>query len=180
MDRNMFKEKLHNYIDAKVPIIYIESFDDHRIEDILLEVTERRIVVEWNEMDGYLCKKKIEAGKEIKVWREINSHYTLEELLETGVREEELDRRILIIKDIESYLENPRIIALLKNACLRIEAGRLDTTLIFVSPIVKIPKELEKYVTLLQEAFLSTDEIKTVILEFLQEYSSLGEMSEEL
>ena len=46
MDRNMFKEKLHNYIDAKVPIIYIERFDDHRIEDILLEVTERRIVVE--------------------------------------------------------------------------------------------------------------------------------------
>ena len=180
MDRNMFKEKLHNYIDAKVPIIYIESFDDHRIEDILLEVTERRIVVEWNEMDGYLCRKKIEAGEEIKVWREINSHYTLEELLETGVREEELDRRILIIKDIESYLENPRIIALLKNACLRIEAGRLDTTLIFVSPIVKIPKELEKYVTLLQEVYLSTDEIKTVILEFLQEYSSLGEMSEEL
>ena len=34
--------------------------------------------------------------------------------------------------------------------------------------------------TLLQEAYLSTDEIKTVILEFLQEYSSLGEMSEEL
>lgn len=179
MAKRTFEKKLRDYIDAKVPIIYIESFDDNKMEEMVLNVTERRTVVEWNEMDGYYVRKKVEDGKEIRIHETIGEDYRLQNVLKMGVYNGELKRRVLIIKDIHSYLEEPQIVSLLKNTCLRIEEGSLDTTLIFISPIVKIPKELEKYMILLQENFLNSDEIKQVIVEFLQSYS-LGSLNDKL
>lgn len=179
MAKMEFEKKLRDYIDAKVPIIYIESYDDNKIEKMVLNVTERRTVVEWNEMNGYYTCKKFEDGKESFIHEEIAGHYKLQDVLKTGVCEKELNRRILIIKDVHSYLEEAQMVSLLKNTCLEIEEGTLDTTLIFISPIVKIPRELEKYVVLLQETFLDSDEIKQVIVEFLELYS-LGNLHAEL
>ena len=52
-----FKERLREYIDAQVPIVYIESFDDNQMEENILEVTGRRAVWEWNEMDSHISRK---------------------------------------------------------------------------------------------------------------------------
>lgn len=170
MGEKKFEVRLRDYIDAQVPIIYINSFDDNEIEDIVLRVSGGRRVWEWNEMDGCINRKKRENGKSIGIHEPINSDQTLYDLLKLGVQEKELERKILIVKDIHSYLEDSKIVALLKNACLRIERGDLDTTFIFISSIVKVPKELEKYMTLLQEDYLREEEIRQVIVEFADEY----------
>ena len=46
----MLEEKLREYIGAKVPIIYVSSFDDNAVERIIFKVTGRRKVWEWNRM----------------------------------------------------------------------------------------------------------------------------------
>ncbi|NLK77584.1 MAG: AAA family ATPase [Clostridiales bacterium] len=179
MEKITFEKKLRDYIDAKVPIIYIESFDDNKIEKMVLNVVARRTVLEWNEMDGYFVRKRVEEGKEIIMHEEVREDYGLQDVLKTGVYEKELNRRVLIVKDVHSYLEDPKTVAMFKNACLKIEDGSLDTTFIFISEIVKVPRELEKYMTLLQEDFLDNDEIRQVIVEFLQSYS-VGHLHEDL
>lgn len=174
-----FETRLREYIDAQVPIIYIDSFDDNKVDDMILNVTGKRVVWEWNEMDGCINRKKIENGRVTSIFESVNADWTLSELLKYGVKEEELDRKILIVKDIYSYLEDSKLVALLKNACLKIEEGRLETTFIFISPVVKIPKELEKYMVLLEEDFLKEEEIREVVSEFLEE-CSLGSLHEKL
>lgn len=174
-----FETRLREYIDAQMPIIYIDSFDDNKVDDMILEVTGKRAVWEWNEMDGCINRKKIENGRVTSIFESVNADQTLSELLKYGVKEEELDRKILIVKDVYSYLEDPKLVALLKNACLKIEEGRLETTFIFISPIVKIPKELEKYMVLLEEDFLKEEEIREVVSGFLEE-CSLGSLHEKL
>ena len=174
-----FKERLREYIDAQVPIIYIESFDDNQMEENILEVTGRRAVWEWNEMDSHISRKKIENGEVRYVYEKIGNEKSLHEMVRFGVQVGELNRKILIVKDVHAYLGDPVLVALLKNACLRIEKGRLETTFIFISPIVKIPKELEKYMVLMQEDFLSSTEIREVICEFLAE-CNLGSLYERL
>ena len=52
MRENRFDVRLREYIDAQVPIIYIDSFDDNKIDELILQVTGSRRVWEWNEMDG--------------------------------------------------------------------------------------------------------------------------------
>lgn len=59
----MLKEKLKSYIDAKVPIIYVNTYDDNEVEEEILEVTGRRKVWEWNQMYGLMNRKEIEKKR---------------------------------------------------------------------------------------------------------------------
>lgn len=167
----MLKEKLKSYIDAKVPIIYVNTYDDNEVEEEILEVTGRRKVWEWNQMYGLMNRKEIEKKEVFYVHETINGDYTLEQCLKLGVIEKEFYRKVIMIKDVASYLENPEIVALFKNACLQIETGELDTVFVFISSILKVPKELEKYITVLQEEYLIEEEIKKEIIDFIQENS---------
>lgn len=179
MRETKFEVRLREYIDAQVPIVYIDSFDDNKIDELILQVTGTRKVWEWNEMDGCINRKKTKGGKAESIYETVKAEQTLYELLKYGVHEGELDRKILIVKDVHTYLEDPKLVALLKNACLKIEAGKQETTFIFLSSIVKIPKELEKYMVLLREDFLNEEEIKEVIVHFMEE-NNLGSLYERL
>ncbi len=174
-----FEVRLREYIDAQVPIIYIDSFDENKIDELVLKVTGSRRVWEWNEMDGCINRKKNKNGKSVSVHETINAEQTLQELLRYGVREGELDRKVLIVKDIHPYLDDSKVVALLKNACMKIEEGILETTFIFLSSVVKVPKELEKYMVLLREDFLDENGIKQVIRNFMEE-NNLGALYEKL
>lgn len=179
MREENFEVKLREYIDAQVPIIYIDSFDDNKIDEMILKVTGSRKVWEWNELDGCINRKKVENGKAVIIHETVGDKMTLYDVIRNGAHQGELDRKILIVKDIHPYLEEPKLVALLKNACLKIEGGRLETSFIFLSPIIKVPKELEKYIVLLQEDFLDEETIRNVICDFLQE-NSLGSLYEKL
>ena len=48
MQKTKFDVKLREYIDAQMPIIYIDSFDDNKIEEMILQVTGSRQVWEWS------------------------------------------------------------------------------------------------------------------------------------
>ena len=167
----MLREKLKDYIDANVPIIYLNTYDDNVAEEVILEVTGRRKVWEWNQMYGQLKRKEVEKKEIFNVHEILNADCTLEQFLKTGVIEKEFNRKVIMIKDIASYLENPEIVALFKNACLQIESGELDTVFVFISSILKVPKELEKYITVLHEEYLTQEEIKKEILDFVRENS---------
>lgn len=165
----MLEKRLREYIDANVPIIYINSHDDLSVEGIVLRVTGRRTVWEWNQMDGLLNRKEIKKKEITGIHEPLDNERTLSDFLKIGVRDQEFDRKVILVKDIAAYLEDAGIIALLKNACLRIEEGRLDTVFIFLSPILKVPKELEKYITILYGGYLQEEGIKKEILDFVEE-----------
>ncbi len=165
----MLKEKLKAYIHASVPIIYINTYDAREAEEQVLRATGRRMVWEWNQMNGLMNRKEIQKKEILPIYEILNADCTLEEALKKGVREREFNRKVVIINDVVSYLDNPEIVALFKNACLKIEEGELDTIFIFISSSLKVPKELEKYITVLQEEYLNEPEIKKEILDFIKE-----------
>lgn len=164
----MLEEKLREYIGAKVPIIYVSSFDDNAVEETIFKVTGRRKVWEWNRMWGCINRKEVSKQGVSRVRDTVNGDWDLESFLTVGVKEKEFDRKVILIKDAACHLENPDIVALLKNACLWIEEGELDTVFVFISSILKVPKELEKYMTILREEYLTEDEIKEEILDFIR------------
>lgn len=140
MREEKFETKLREYIDAQMPIIYIDSFDDNKIDEMILKVTGSRKIWEWNELEGCINRKKTEQGKPVSIHETISGQKSLYDLIRDGACHGELDRKILIVKDVHPYLEEPKLVALLKNACLKIERGELETTFIFISPIVRLPE----------------------------------------
>ena len=153
------KQDLLRYIDAGYPIIYINSYEESKTDRIIAEVIGGRDGIEWNGADGFVKFKNKQVQFE---------NHTLLQTLSMLDNDGGLERKILIIKDVHPYLEDRNIIAQLKNICRKINEG-LDTTIIMVSPIVKIPRELEKFITILELEFLTQDEIRQQIRNFADE-----------
>ena len=94
------------------------------------------------------------------------------------IYESDLQRTIFVIKDVHMILENPQVIALIKEIANKISAG-CDSCIILISPVIKIPVELEKYITVLENDYQSYDDICRIIKEFVSE-NELPELNAKL
>lgn len=153
------KDNLIRYADAGYPIIYINSFEEIKTDGIIKEVMGGREGLEWNGAKGFVdfrTKKVLIKGK------------SLADTLRLLDADNELDRKFLVLKDVACYLEEQDIAALLKDIALQISQG-LDAVVIIVSSIVKIPKELEKFITIVELEYPTQDEIKQQIKRFSDE-----------
>lgn len=166
-----FAEKLVQYIDAGFPILYINSYEEDKIDEIIRKSATDRDIYEWNDFSGftdfvtklsYDCKDSSLQG-------------TLTLLLESN----DIDGCILVLKDVHSMLEMPEVIALLKHIACKISSGNIEANIIIEAPVKVLPKELEPYVTFLEMDYLSTNDIKKIIKDFI-ESNSMDTISKEL
>ena len=159
MEDRTFKAKLVRYIDAGFPIIYINTFEEDKVDSLIPEISSGKEVYEWNETNGYI---------DFETKTPLQEDCTLERMLDQLKTPDLLDRKILIFKDITSYLDEPRIVSKVKGLARMINQG-IDATVIIVSSVLVIPKDIEKYVTILEMDYLNTDEIKTIIRGFVKD-----------
>ena len=115
------KNNLSRYLDAGFPILYINSFEETKIEETIKAVDDRRTVAIWSLASGYG-----EYSAKTKEWEmpPVKDDSTeLETVLNNKLAFNELERTIFIIKDAHIVLENPQVIALLKEISNKISAG---------------------------------------------------------
>ncbi len=170
MEGKSLKSKLVRYIDAGFPIIYINTFEEDKVDSIVCEISAGKEVYEWNETNGYIdfeTKAAIQEG------------CSLERMLDQLKTPDLLDRKIILLKDITSYLDEPKIVSKIKGIARLINQGA-DATVIIVSTILVIPKDLEKFITILEMDYLNTEEIKIVIKNFMNDNSISKEIEDHL
>lgn len=87
----------------------------------------------------------------------------------------ELNRKLLVIKDAAEHL-NPdgpckpnQVIALLKEIARKIHKGDIDASVIIISSALRIPRELEKLITVLELDLPDENEIIHMIEQFADE-----------
>ena len=161
MGDGSLKSKLVRYIDAGFPIIYVNTFEEDKVDTIISEIRSGKEVYEWNETDGYI---------DFETKTPMMEDCTLEGLLDQLKTMELLNRKLIVLKDIIAYLDEPRIVSKIKGIARLINQGA-DANMIIVSTTLVIPKELEKYITILEMDYLNTDEIKGIIRSFINENS---------
>ena len=161
MGDGSLKSKLVRYIDAGFPIIYVNTFEEDKVDTIISEIRSGKEVYEWNETDGYI---------DFETKTPMMEDCTLEGLLDQLKTMELLDRKLIVLKDITAYLDEPRIVSKIKGIARLINQGA-DANVIIVSTTLVIPRELEKYITILEMDYLNTDEIKGIIRSFINENS---------
>lgn len=159
MEDRTFKAKLVRYIDAGFPIIYINTFEEDKVDSLIPEISSGKEVYEWNETNGYI---------DFETKAPLQEDCSFERMLDQLKVPDLLDRKILIFKDITPYLDEPRIVSKIKGLARMINQG-VDATVIIVSSVLVIPKDIEKYVTILEMDYLNTEEIKAVIHSFVKE-----------
>lgn len=149
---------LASYIEALHPIIYINHFDFIVIDDAIMHVAGNAKCLEFNNalgmVDFYDKHPVLECD--------------LEQFLKMNIDEGFEHEVFLILKDIHSQLENPTIISLLKRiAEFSIYRENYNAAIFILSDIVRIPHELENYITIYDLPLPDIKEIVNIIKDFV-------------
>lgn len=172
------KQQLSDYMDAGFPILYIDTFEEAKVENTIHQVADRRTICSWSVAKGYG-----EYSTKTDEWLlppTKDESTDLAKVLESKLAiEDELHRTILLIKDAHIALENLEVVAYLKEIATRI-SGELECCVILLSPVVKMPVELEKYITLLESDYLSFEDIGGIINRFLAAHKQLDPVTPKL
>lgn len=177
----MFKmsmiEKISQYMDAGYPILYMNTFEELKGIKSIIAASGARQVLSWSYAEGLVLYKNGEVQDLYKNdLAKTPIAIVLEQLLTEGLYE--LDGKVIVFKDIHHYLEEPEVISLLKQLVNEINLGA-DFSIIFLSPIVKIPKELEKFITIIEAEYMGYDAIRKEIVDFI-EYQELPKVADKL
>jgi SpoVK/Ycf46/Vps4 family AAA+-type ATPase len=125
-------------IRAKYPILYVVSWEERRVEDAVRKVCQSlgRNLHVWSVTQGMRPPLKREAGEGSKLPGELEA---LAQVHESPLF------TVVLLKDFHPYLKDHRVVRLLRDLANRLR-GR-DQTLILMGPVLNLPSDLEKDVT---------------------------------
>lgn len=158
-----FEQRIQHYMDAGFPILYLNTYEEAKAKEVIKVACSHINNVEillWDDTEK-ICD--IRSG-ELKYQKYTTP--TLSEFLDE--RMGYVKKQVLILQNIETFINDSGAMARLSKLAGLIYEG-LDTTIFIISPILCVPKEIEKYITVLEMDYLSTDEISTIISNFASE-----------
>lgn len=156
-----FEHELEVLIRARYPLLYVVSYEERRAEEILRGLAHRlskRIYV-WSLTRGYeppLAASSQEEPSRTKLAPEIEAL--------VGLFRHEQDA-LYVLKDFHPFLGDVRTVRLLRDLAPRLHSS--GRTLILLSPLLKLPPELEKEMTVIEMPLPTREEIAQRLREIL-------------
>src|SRR6266568_3758748 len=154
-----FQAELETLIRARYPILYIVSSEEMRVQHLVVEIAKKRQkkAFEWSYSTGI-----VPAGTSIQSQKHRNAA-TKEPLLALEQVIEQVEPAIFIFKDFHPFLtkNNFAIVRKLKEIALHLKNS--FKTIVLVSPVMEIPTELEKEITLLNYPLPSRDDLSGLL-----------------
>lgn len=155
--KNKANDILASYIDALYPIIYINHFDFKVIDNIILDISDGRKILEYNNGLGMVDFKTKCILEECDLFNFLNL-----------IKDDGYDySNFIVLKDIHKQLDNPDIISLLKYIADRnMYNENYHASIFIVSSKLFIPEELENFITVFDIPLPNVVEIKNIMNEF--------------
>lgn len=155
-------DELNILTRAKYPIIYIVSWEERRIEEMLRQVAidRRKKLYGWTLTDGIAPLDLIQVNPV--------DPSTRDPLHALDFVAKSQEAAIFVLKDFHPYLDNnrggpdhPVIIRRLRDITNQLKESR--KTLIILSPLLRIPTDLEKDITVLDYSLPTSDELELAL-----------------
>ncbi len=131
-------------VRARYPIIYLESYEEVRVLDVLKSVAERRAkrMFTWTVTEGL---KRFDI-RETPAQTTAMSPCDTEPMAVLDIVGRSRENAIFVLVDFHPYLDDKKVVRKLRDLAQNLKASY--KTLILLSPVVNLPPELEKDVTL--------------------------------
>ncbi len=140
-----FALELETLIRARYPILYVVSAEEARVQQLVVGIAQRRQkkVFEWSFSTGI-----VPAGTSIQSQKHRNAP-TKDPLIALDQVIDQVDPAIFVFKDFHPFLtkNNFAVIRKLKEIALHLKNS--FKTIVLVSPVLEIPPELDKEITML-------------------------------
>ncbi len=147
-------------IDVNTPIIYINDYDFVRVDELISQVVRNKSIIEWNPATGSTNFINKTSLADIPLADFLQSKYTLE-IPKSAPNPE---NSFIVLKEIQDYLDDPKVKTLLALMSQRkLYDRRYERTIIIVSSVLKVPHEIEKYVSFLEIDLPNQEEIDNLI-----------------
>jgi SpoVK/Ycf46/Vps4 family AAA+-type ATPase len=158
-------EEIEILIRARYPILYIVSSEELRVQSALMEIAQRRQkkVFEWSATVGL-----VPAGTSIQV-QKYRSAPTKDPLLALDLVIDQVEPAIFVFKDFHPFLtkNHPAVIRKLKEIAQHLKNSH--KTIILISPLLELPVELEKEVTLINFPLPSREDLSDLLARIVED-----------
>ncbi len=167
-----FSAELELLIRARYPLIYVQTSEELRVLPAVLEIAGRRgkKVFEWSCSTGI-----VPAGTSVQS-QKTRGAATKDPLAALDLVLDQVEPAIFIFKDLHPFLarSNFAVIRKLKDIALHLKNS--FKTLILVSPVLEIPAELEKEITVLNLPLPTRDELGELLERILADVRELKQV----
>ena len=154
---------LSKYLRARRPIIWVHSGDYKEVDTIVTEATkeyENKAIFEYRAFGAVNFETKVKSDEIVDLYSFLNILFS--EGVKTNV--------FLIIKNAEDEMKDAKNIALIKKiAETRYSNSDYNFTVIVVTEAETVPKDLEKFTSILDIPNMTKDEIEKYIWNFAKE-----------
>jgi len=168
MKKLSFAEKFKNYLRASYPVIYLRTHEENRaIRSLIAAVEDLKTTVDFYSWD---CKNLLQKHNRNNnstsggTWESVKSgDFSLVNVIDNAKKIGGNDgRNIIIFKDFHHYIESPGQIRPIRNAIEDLKCR--GNMFVFLSPVVKIPTELEKDMQVLEFTLPDEEQLRKILL----------------
>ena len=158
-DSTSFLSEIETLIRARYPILYVVSSEELRALELVVEVAKKRQkkVFEWTCSTGL-----VPAGTSIQSQKQRNAA-TKDPLAALDMVIEQVEPALFVFKDLHPFLtkSNYAVTRKLKDIALHLKNS--FKTILLVSPVLEIPTELEKEITVLNHPLPSREDLSDLL-----------------
>lgn len=151
-------QEIEVLIRSRYPIIQLVTWEERRAESTIMTVAKTlgRVVHTWSLSRG-LFPELPEKSSDTRLPGEIT---VLAQILEST------DQRIFVLRDFHPYLGDRAVIRLFRDIANRLRGEKI--TVILLSPVLKLPTELEKDITVMEFPLPTPAEIEAKLNDVIQ------------
>src|SRR5881394_1825728 len=171
-----FAQELETLIRARYPILYVVSAEEARVQQLVVSIAQRRQkkAFEWSYSTGI-----VPAGTSIQSQKHRNAP-TKDPLLALDQVIDQVDPALFVFKDFHPFLtkNNHAVIRKLKEIALQLKNS--FKTILLVSPVLEIPTELEKEITVLNFPLPSREDLSALLDKIIEDVSGFKQVKIDL
>src|SRR6516162_10526966 len=160
-----FQTELETLIRARYPILYIISSEELRVTNLAIEIAKKRQkkAFEWSYSTGI-----VPAGTSIQSQKNRNPA-TKDPLAALDQVIEQVEPAIFIFKDFHPFLTKNNFAVTRKLKEIALHLKNSFKTILLVSPVLEIPAELEKEITVLNFPLPARDDLNELLDKILRD-----------
>jgi ATP-dependent 26S proteasome regulatory subunit len=160
MESNADNTELETLIRARYPIIYVVSWEEERVESAVRKIAADRgkKVFQWSITQGMVMNPSQ------------RNEQTREPLAALDFIMDSREPAIFMLKDLHAFLGDVTLIRRLRDLILALKKSY--KTIIILSPILKLPMELEKEITVVEYSLPSLADLDDLLEGIIQSVKS--------
>ena len=164
------RQEIEILIRARYPILYVVSAEELRVQEVLLEIAQQRQkkVLEWSATTGI-----VPAGASIQTQKNRNAP-SRDPLLALDQVIDQVEPAIFVFKDLHPFLVKNQYAVIRKLKEIAQHLKNSYKTIVLVSPVLELPVELEKEITLVNFPLPSTEELSQLLDRIIREVQAAG------